>query len=134
MSDIRLARKALARRILEGDGKASRSERRAAFDNSGLAQPISSLVDKVARHAYRVTEEDFAAVKASSRREGIEPQRGPDLRGRGVRCGWPGHSAVRYQSFLIVRLRWKEAERAQKAASRSASHPARMAKLADAAD
>jgi hypothetical protein len=66
MSDIRLARKSLARRILEGEGKASRSERRAAFDNSGLAEPISSLVDKVARHAYRITEEDFAAVRASS--------------------------------------------------------------------
>ena len=66
MSDITLARKSLARRILEGDGKASRSERRAAFDNSGLAEPISSLVDKVARHAYRITEEDFAAVRASS--------------------------------------------------------------------
>ena len=66
MSDIRLARKTLARRILEGDGKASRSERRAAFDNSGLAEPLSSLVDKVARHAYRVTGEDFAAVRASS--------------------------------------------------------------------
>jgi len=66
MSDIRLARKALARRILQGDGKASRSERRAAFDNIGLAEPLSSLVDKVARHAYRVTEEDFAALRASS--------------------------------------------------------------------
>ena len=66
MSDIRLARKTLARRILEGDGKASRSERRAAFDNSGLAEPLSSLVDKVARYAYRVTDEDFAAVRASS--------------------------------------------------------------------
>jgi hypothetical protein len=66
MSDITLARKALARRILEGNGNASRSERRAAFDNSGLAQPLSSLVDKVARHAYRITEGDFAAVKASS--------------------------------------------------------------------
>ena len=66
MSDIRLARKSLARRILEGEGKASCSERRAAFDNSGLAEPISSLVDKVAMHAYRITEEDFAAVRASS--------------------------------------------------------------------
>ena len=41
MSDIRQARKALARRILEGDGKASPSERRAAFNNSGLAEPLS---------------------------------------------------------------------------------------------
>ena len=35
MSDIRQARKALARRILEGAGKVSPSERRAAFNNSG---------------------------------------------------------------------------------------------------
>jgi len=65
MSDIGLARKALASRILEGDGKASRSERGAAFNNSGLAEPLSSLVEKVARHANRVTDEDFAAVRES---------------------------------------------------------------------
>ena len=65
MSDITLARKSLARRILEGDGKASRSERRAAFDNSGLAEPISSLVDKVAKHAYRITDEEIAAARVS---------------------------------------------------------------------
>ncbi len=69
MSDIGLARKAMASRILEGDGKASRSERRAAFNNSGLAEPLSTLVDKVARHAYRVTDEDFAAVRVSSHSE-----------------------------------------------------------------
>ena len=34
MSDIRQARKALVARILEGDGKASPAERRAAFNNS----------------------------------------------------------------------------------------------------
>ena len=38
MSDIRQARTALARRILEGAGKASPSERRAAFNNSGLSR------------------------------------------------------------------------------------------------
>jgi hypothetical protein len=65
MSDIRQARKALASRILEGDGKASPSERRAAFNLSGLAQPIGALVDKVARHADRVTDEDITAAKAS---------------------------------------------------------------------
>ena len=37
MSDIGQGRKALASRVLEGDGKASPSERRAAFNNSGLA-------------------------------------------------------------------------------------------------
>src|SRR5580693_8572401 len=65
MSDIREARKALVRRILEGDGKASSSERKAAFNNSGLAEPAGTLVDKVATHAYRVTDKDIAAARAS---------------------------------------------------------------------
>jgi rhodanese-related sulfurtransferase len=65
MSDIREAREALVRRILEGAGKASPSERRAAFNNSGVAGPLGVLVDKAARHAYRVTDEDINAVKRS---------------------------------------------------------------------
>src|SRR5258708_33331936 len=65
MSDIRQARKALASRILKGDGKASPPERSAAFNNSGLAEPAATLVDKVAKHADRVTNEDIAAVRDS---------------------------------------------------------------------
>jgi hypothetical protein len=65
MANIEEARKALARRILEGDGTASSSQRRAAFNNSGLAGPLRTLVDKVARHANRVTDEDIAAARAS---------------------------------------------------------------------
>jgi hypothetical protein len=65
VSDIEQARKALVRRILEGRGEASPSERRAAFNNSGLAEPLSALTDKVARHAYWVTNEDVTAAKLS---------------------------------------------------------------------
>jgi hypothetical protein len=65
MSDITQARKALVSRILEGDGRASHSQRRAAFDNAGLAEPLSMVIDKVAKHAYKVTDEDIAAAKAS---------------------------------------------------------------------
>jgi hypothetical protein len=65
MSNIRQARKALVARILDGDGRASRAQRRAAFDNTGLAKPLSTLIDKVARHAYTVTDEDIAAVVAT---------------------------------------------------------------------
>lgn len=65
MSDITQARKALMRRILEGPGKAPPSERQAAFNNSGLADPLGALVDKVARHAYRVTDEDITAARVS---------------------------------------------------------------------
>jgi len=65
MSDIRQARTALVRRILEGAGKASLSERRAAFNNSGLAPALGALVDKVARHAYKVTDEDIETARVS---------------------------------------------------------------------
>jgi len=66
MSNITQAREALVRRILEGEGKAPPSERRGAFNNKGLAAPLGTLADKVARRAYSVTDEDIAAVRAAS--------------------------------------------------------------------
>jgi alkylhydroperoxidase family enzyme len=65
MSDIGRPRKLLERRILEGAGNTSPSDRRSAFNNSGLGEPLAALVDKVARHAYRVTDEDINAARAS---------------------------------------------------------------------
>lgn len=65
MSDITQAQKALLRRVLEGDGQASPSERRAAFHNIGLSEPLSSLVNKVATHAWQITDEDIDAAKSS---------------------------------------------------------------------
>jgi hypothetical protein len=65
MSDITQARKALVDRILQGDGRAPHAQRRAAFDNERLAEPVRTLIDKVAKHAYKVTDDDVAAVRAS---------------------------------------------------------------------
>jgi hypothetical protein len=65
MSDIKNTRIALTRRILEGAGKSSTGERRAAFNNSGLTEPLRTLVEKVAMHANRVTDQDIATTKAS---------------------------------------------------------------------
>jgi len=56
-------RNALVERVLQGPGTSSPAQRRAAFDNEGLAEPARSLVEKVAKHAYKVTDEDVAAVK-----------------------------------------------------------------------
>lgn len=64
MPDITQARKALVSRILEGDGQASHAQRRAAFDNTALAEPLKTLIGKVAKCAYRVTDDDIAAVRA----------------------------------------------------------------------
>jgi len=65
MSDISQAREAVVARILKGDGKASPAQRRAAFNNTGLGEPLRTLIDKVARHAYRVTDEDIDGARAS---------------------------------------------------------------------
>src|SRR5262245_17666934 len=65
MSDTRQARKALVARILAGDGTASRTQRRAAFDNAGVVEPLSTLVDKVVNHAHKVIDGDIVAARAS---------------------------------------------------------------------
>lgn len=65
----RTAHRTLVTRILEGDGRAPRAQRRAAFENAGLAEPLRTLIDKVARQPTRVTDEDIAAVLASSTSE-----------------------------------------------------------------
>jgi hypothetical protein len=55
----------LVGRVLEGKGKAATELRCAAFENAGLSEPIRTLIDKVANHAYRITDEDVAAVRAA---------------------------------------------------------------------
>jgi hypothetical protein len=62
---IQQARTALVARILEGEGYASPTQRRAAFNNAGLAEPLATLIDKVAKWSHQVTDEDIAAAKAS---------------------------------------------------------------------
>jgi hypothetical protein len=64
MSDIREARKVLVTRILEGGGEASGSQRRAAFDNE-TAEPVRTLIQKVALYAHKVTDDDVAAARKS---------------------------------------------------------------------
>jgi hypothetical protein len=63
MADITAHRMALTGRVLDGDGRASRGDRRAAFENAGLEEPVRGLIDKVARQAYQVTDEDIAAAR-----------------------------------------------------------------------
>jgi hypothetical protein len=65
MSDITQLHRALIARVLDGDGKAPTELRRAAFDNAGLGEPTRTLIDKVAHHAYRLTDEDVAAVRTA---------------------------------------------------------------------
>jgi len=66
MADITEARKGVVARILEGEGKASREQRKAAFDNAGLSEPLRTLIEKVAKSARTVTDQDVAAVRAAA--------------------------------------------------------------------
>lgn len=58
-------RAAVSRAILEGDGKASAAERRLAYDGAGAVGAVAGYVAKVRDHAYRITDEDVAAVRAA---------------------------------------------------------------------
>ena len=65
MGSITEARKAVVTRILEGEGQASQEQRKAAFDNAGLPEPLRTLIERVAKHANQVTDQDVAAVEAA---------------------------------------------------------------------
>lgn len=65
MVEIAQLHRELVARVLEGSGKATAELRRAAFENADLDEPIGTLIEKVANHAYRVTDEDVAAVRAA---------------------------------------------------------------------
>ena len=58
-------RKTVVERVLHGAGKTSGTERRAAFDNRDVPAAARALIDKVANHAWKVTDEDVAAAKAA---------------------------------------------------------------------
>ena len=87
----RILHKALIVRILEGDGKASREQRHAAFDNAG-PESLRALVSKVATTPTRVTGEDFAAARASGYSE--------DQIFELVICAAVGQSARQYEAGL----------------------------------
>jgi alkylhydroperoxidase family enzyme len=102
MSNIIQARKASITRILEGDGKASRAQRRAAFENAGGTGQLSTLIDKVARHAHTVTDDDIAAAKAT----GLSEDQIFEI----VVCAAIGQSTRQYDAALAALLAASEKE------------------------
>ena len=65
MTEWQRAREAVIERVLSGEGETPPGARRAAFDNDGAPGAASALLAKVARHAWRVTDEDVAAARAA---------------------------------------------------------------------
>lgn len=70
MSDkTRALRDAVVERAVRGPGVAGAAARQAAFDNRNVDERARALVDKVARHAWKVTAADVGAVTAAGLRE-----------------------------------------------------------------
>ena len=94
MPDITQARQALVQRILEGGGEASPQQRRGAYDNAGLAEPLRALIDKVAKSAHAITDEEVDAVKAA----GLSEDQIFEL----VVCAAIGEATRQYESALAA--------------------------------
>lgn len=58
-------RTAVVERVLRGQGVATQDARQAAFTNRDVPDAARALVDKIARNAWKVTDEDVAAAKAA---------------------------------------------------------------------
>lgn len=65
MPDKRALRDAVTRSVLDGPATSSPETRKAAAANHGLDPVRAAFVDKVTRTAYKVTDEDVAALKAA---------------------------------------------------------------------
>lgn len=93
-SNTREAQRALVVRVLEADGRASRSERLAAFRNEITDEPLRTLIGKVATEPAAVTDGDIAAVKAA----GISEDQVFEL----VVCAAVGEATRQYETALAA--------------------------------
>jgi len=50
--------------VLQGAGETDPAIRKAAADGSGVSADLQALVDKIHRHAYKVTDDDMAQLQA----------------------------------------------------------------------
>jgi hypothetical protein len=53
------------RTVFDGPGESDPALRRAAAEGKGVPPDLQALVDKVHRHAYKVTDEDFARLRTT---------------------------------------------------------------------
>ena len=56
--------RAVEEAVLRGDGHTPAALRQAAAAGAGLPPQLAALVEKIHRHAYRVTDEELASLKA----------------------------------------------------------------------
>ena len=94
MSNITEARKVLVARILEGEGRAPHAQRKAAFDNVSISEPVRTLIEKVVRSARTVTDQDVEAARAA----GLTEDQIFEL----IVCGAVGQAVRQYEAALAA--------------------------------
>ncbi len=95
MADITKQRRAVIARVLDGAGKASKERRKAAFANSGVTPDAArALVEKVAHEAWKIGDEDVAALKAA----GLSEDEIFEL----VACAALGQASRQYEAALAA--------------------------------
>jgi len=93
MSDISPGRAAVTKRVLDGDGHASRDDRKAAYDAAG-PDSVRPLVELVTKAAARISDGDIAAAKA----KGLTEDQIFEL----VVCAAIGESTRQYEGALAA--------------------------------
>jgi hypothetical protein len=53
------------RTVYDGPGQSDRAVRNAAANGAGVPADLQALVDKIHRHPYKVTDEDFARLRTT---------------------------------------------------------------------
>lgn len=56
-------RETVIERVLHGPGKTTGDERRGAFENRDVQPAAAALIDKVTKHAWKVTDDDVVAAR-----------------------------------------------------------------------
>jgi alkylhydroperoxidase family enzyme len=85
---------AIEQRILNGPGAASPELRAKAFAADDLPEPLATLLDKVARRSFQVTDADFTAA--------LEAGFGEDQLFELVICAAAGESGRQYRAGLAA--------------------------------
>lgn len=93
MSDIATGRAAVTKRVLEGDGHASRDDRKAAYAGTGPVS-VAPLIEKVGKAAAKISDDDIAAAKA----KGLSEDQIFEL----VVCAAIGESTRQYEGALAA--------------------------------
>jgi hypothetical protein len=64
LDSLRSQREAMLEQVLRGPGTVSAELRQAAAAGKGLPPDLAAFVEKIHRHAYQVTDEEVAALRA----------------------------------------------------------------------